>query len=122
MSDKNYLRNGLADLVSRGLTRELATAFFDAREEYAARVDNGYKALRQTLRDHLPAILDNLPGPVDTRRIVSELAWATGLDETRVSGQILAIARDHPQARQDGETFTRYGKELHRWTWYPTPQ
>lgn len=51
-------------------------------------------------------------------------AIAPFLDVPRERWQELArmvtdLARTHPQARQTGETFRKYGREMRRWEWLP---
>ena len=59
------------------------------------------------------------PTSVVSARVARELvAWEAREDE--VSGQVLKVAMaGHPQARQDGETFKRWGRPMRRWQWYP---
>ena len=68
----------------------------------------------------LPVVLADITRATPTAIIVARVARAIDADPAYVNGLVQAIARrGHPQARQDGEVFMRYGKRMQRWVWYP---
>lgn len=70
----------------------------------------------------LAAALRTIEVPTPTAAVVAEVCAILALsDETREVAYILdAIKRTHPQARETGETFQRYGKTMTRWEWLPS--
>lgn len=67
----------------------------------------------------LPKVLAHLPGPAPTVVVSGMVARELGCKADEVGGTILALAHDHPAARQDGPKFKRYGRTMTGWRWYP---
>jgi hypothetical protein len=69
----------------------------------------------------LAAALRKIEAPTPTSEIVNEVCATLDTNEVRAVAAILdVIKREHPQARQTGETFERYGKKMQRWEWLPS--
>jgi hypothetical protein len=85
------------------------------RFEHLSRAEQRYE-----IDSALPSLLAEIDRVTPTVIIVARLARLLDADPAYITGLVIQIARDgHPQARQDGEIFKRYGKTMHRWQWYP---
>lgn len=69
----------------------------------------------------LDIALRELKEPAPTADIVSRLADLLHTSERQLIAAIVdrEFLRSHPQARQTGEVFKRYGREMRRWEWIP---
>jgi hypothetical protein len=81
--------------------------------------DKPYPVREYEVRTALDDVLAKLPRPAPTRVVVTYVAQAIGAPPKEVAGLVLAMAPNHPCARQDGAVFKQWGKPRRRWTWYP---
>lgn len=84
-------------------------------------VDIPYRARRYMVELELEKILRQLPKGAPTAYVNHLVAQSLGRGDKETAGLVLEIARTHPQAKQDGKAFTRYGRTMRGYNWYPTP-
>lgn len=69
----------------------------------------------------LAAALRKIEEPTPMAGVVAEVCAILDTKESREVAYILdALKRTHAHARQTGEVFKRYGKEMQRWEWLPS--
>lgn len=76
---------------------------------------------RERIELALAAALDRIELPTPTSEIVqlvAEILHATD-EKFLIAGIIDDLKRGHKQARETDQTFTRYGRLMHRWEWLP---
>lgn len=88
-------------------------------------LDLTYKTREFLVREAIDALLTEMEKPWPTAVLADYVALRVStpgrvVKGTEVFGLVVEIARKgHPQAKQDGETFYRYGRKMRRWNWYP---
>ena len=73
----------------------------------------------------LTPILAALEEPVTTGLIVDKLARAMGLSvsvKSTLATDVTRVARIHPAATHDGESFKHFNRLATRWRWHPTKE
>lgn len=89
-----------------------------------------WRRQNEILRPHVLATLESLKTPLETKRVMLEVAhragWLNAYHDylpgaAAMVGVVLArFARHEPGwAKQDGETFMFAGKTCRRWVWRP---
>jgi len=85
------------------------------RFEHLSRAEQRYE-----VEGALPKVLAEIDRTAPTVVVVGRVARLLGADPAFITGLVMSIAKEgHPCAKQDGETFKRYGKTMKRWTWRP---
>lgn len=81
-----------------------------------------WKARRAKVREAVDGVLRSAGEPMGSGELVKAVAKFMGLnadEQKRMARLVTDLAPDHPSARQTGETFKKYGREMRRWEWLP---
>jgi hypothetical protein len=85
--------------------------------------DLNAKARASKIRETVDGLLKTAEGPMTTSALVAAVAAFLGLskaDQNIAARDIVHLAKSHEMARQTGEVFVKYGKEMRRWEWLPS--
>ena len=81
-----------------------------------------WQAEKAMVEGALDTLLPTLARPYLVVPLAVHLTGLTGLSEARIRKALGWIARDHPNATQDGGKVSLYGRTVDLWRWHPLPQ
>lgn len=83
---------------------------------------DGWRDEQKAVEAALARVLPTLSRPHLSMTLGALLAPLVGMPEPRVRKTLPWIAKDHPNATQDGGRVRVYGRDVVLWRWHSTPQ
>lgn len=79
------------------------------------------KVRRDRVRTAVDGVLRQADVPMGTGDLVKAVTRFLDAKEQQdwIARCVVDLSKEHPQARQTGDTFVKYGKTMRRWEWLP---